>query len=412
MNRLLLTLVLAVLAQQVFAQSGTLDVRVDGDGYLRFTRDGRVVYAKTARLKVIDGRLADASGAKLAPAIEASSLQGVTIDLEGNVTKARQPMGRIVLALFTSELEGKDAIGFFVSTTRPILGDPGAGANGVIRTAGTIGAASTGTDSSPIVEQNTAARPPKTSVSTQPKTLGSLAVDKPKSLPKSGIEVTFTDRVEVDDTSFTLGQIATITASQDAATRLSSIPMGDTPPLGIERIIDRGKILVRIKTAGIDPNTVSLIGPDKIRVVRRGQTIKHQQFVEAAIRGAQMKGYSVGLESSTPGPDLSGPIGDLQLVCESLTGNDGELNATIGVYVDGRRFNSRSVKLKTTGAASSLKPGAIVKVRVISHNVRIESTAKVIKVDQTTGLVTVQIVDTGAQLTGKLLPDGTLEVQA
>lgn len=412
MVRTLLTLLLAAIAAQpTLAQGGGLDIRVDGEGYLRFVSEGKVVYAKSASLIINNGRLGVDSGAKLVPAIEATSLRNLTVDLEGNVKQGSMPVGRIVLALFDAELQAKDAGGFYTSSSRPRLGDPGDGSNGVIRLAGS----NNGTTTSPMkaggpVKDHSSVK--QDQVLTQTKTLASLAMDTPKVADSGSIEITVPDSIEADGSSFTLGEIASIRAPLALSKKLNDIVIGDTPPLGIDRIIERTKIISKIKYAGIDTDAISLIGPDKVRVTRKGQKIVQQQFVEAAIRGAQVKGYSVGLESVAPGPDIVAPLGDLQLVCESITGSNGEITATIGIYVDGKRFNSRSIKLKTTGAASNLKAGAIVKVRVVSHNVRIESSAKVVKVDQSTGLVTVQVVDTGATLTGTMSPDGILEVQA
>ena len=115
----------------------------------------------------------------------------------------------------------------------------------------------------------------------QPKVRASLATDiaaKPK-LPvdSSLIQVKILDQIEVESDTITLGEISTITAPKSILDKLARIELGDTPLLVVERILDRGRILARIKMAGIDPETVSLIGPDKVRVSRKGQRIGHAQ---------------------------------------------------------------------------------------------------------------------------------------
>lgn len=386
---------------QVASAQSALDVRVEGAGYLRFMREGRMVFAKQARLVSMSGCLCDQSGAKLVPSIAAATSVGVSIDLEGNVMLIGQQLGRIVLALLPESSLVSTSSGFFQSSGRPTLGNPGEGENGVVRT----GARSASVSQSQV-------RPSKE------KTLASLAVDKPSTVQKSTGQstarptITFAEKAEVDGDTFTISQVADVSGNNEATKKIGQIVLGDTPTFGIDRIIDRTRLYMKLRSAGIDPDTVSLIGPEKIRVSRKGQTVTQDQFVDAAVRGAKLKGYSVGLESMTPGPNLSVPVGELQLVCESISGSEAELTALVGIYVDGKRFNSRSVRLKTTGTASTLKAGSIIKVRVVSHNVKIESSAKVVKVDQTSGTVTVQVADTGAILTGLLGTDGVLEVKA
>jgi len=410
MKSLLLTLFGITLFQVALA--GTVSIQVEGDGYLRFISDGKMVYAKSADLKTINGRLGSTTGAMLVPAIVIADTSNLSVDLEGNVKSSGKIVGRIVLALFESELAPFNTNGFATAASRPTLGNPGEGANGVIRS----NAKPQRTTVKVIPQGETAPEATSERIIVQPKVRASLATDiaaKPKlSVDSSLIQVKILDQIEVESDTITLGEISTITAPKSILDKLARIELGDTPLLVVERILDRGRILARIKMAGIDPETVSLIGPDKVRVSRKGQRIGHAQFVESAIRGAQVKGYNTKLESSTPGPEMKVPIGEVEFVCEAVNGSNTDLSATIGVYVDGKRFNSRTVKLKSTAPSVNLKVGTLVSVRVISGTVSVESKGKVVKVDPSTGIVTVAITETGAQLSGTLAADGSVEVKA
>ncbi|MBS1723732.1 MAG: hypothetical protein JSS66_12355 [Armatimonadetes bacterium] len=369
--------------------AATTTVSVDGPGCLRFIRDGRTVYAKKAVLTVIGGVVCEKSGPKLVPGLFASGGLGqLTVALDGKVKADGKDIGTIVLAVFPEE--PKDT-GFFSSPTRPELSFPGQGDTGVIRTVGA---------------------PPAIVTTKQAPTLSKESPVKPAEPAVSRLQILMGDRVEVDVESFTLGDIATIHAPKGSVEKLGAIVLGDTPPIGVERIVDQRKILSKIQAAGFDPATVDLGGPIRTRVVRKGQTLSNDQFVEAAIRGASVQNPGLQYEAALPGPAMTAPVGTAELVCENLSGTGSDLMATIGVYIDGKRFNGRSVKLRSTSPASSLKAGAVVPVKVMSHGVSISCSGKVVKVDPGTGQVTVKIDATGAQLVGIALADGSIEVKA
>src|SRR5690349_21408730 len=83
----------------------TLKVTVDGEGYLRFVNQGRVVYASTATLGVVGGQLSHANGSPLLPAVRIpGTTSSLEISLEGEVlattTTGKSTVGRLVLAVF------------------------------------------------------------------------------------------------------------------------------------------------------------------------------------------------------------------------------------------------------------------------------------------------------------------------
>ena len=383
---------LAILLTVASARSApALTLHVDGPGCLRFTKDGRMLYAKSAELTVVDGRLAEKGGARVVPTIlVGTSTATLNVDLDGTVSADGRLVGRLVLAVFATDPVSNE--GLFNSPVRPTLANPGEGECGVVRS-GSEGRVKVYGSPEPVP-----------SVRPEP------AANVTKVAP-GRILVLLRDRSEVDTTTFTLGQIAEITSEGGLEEKIKGSEVGDTPPIGIERIVDRNRILARIKALGVDPTTVDLGGPERARVVRKGQQLTHDRFVEAAVRGAEMRGL-VAMESAAPGPVMTVPIGELELVCESVGAGSGETSVTVGVYVDGRRFNSRTVKLKSHAAITRVKVGSTVTVHVTRGRLSIEAKGKVTKVDATSGLVTVQVADTGAVLTGSVRPDGSIEVKS
>src|SRR5689334_4157400 len=97
-----------------------LKVRVDGDGYLRFARNGRVVYAAAASLSVAEGELVGPGGVAVLPAILVpSGAAGLSVDLQGNVSYRNGgsdvAAGRLVLALFPKNEALRLEDGFLVA---------------------------------------------------------------------------------------------------------------------------------------------------------------------------------------------------------------------------------------------------------------------------------------------------------
>ncbi len=394
----------------------SVEVKVDGPGYLRFVQDGRMVYAKKSVLTVSGGRLASTAGPKVAPVIEvASGARALTVDLEGNVSADGSRIGRLVLALFPTDLTSFDAQGFSTSAVRPELGNPGEGTNGVLRTPQaqfgrnlSSQKASRGTDTTEA--QGAAAQ----QASTKPNPTAPSHDSTPtKAANGPGpVVIKVPDRSEVESDSYCLGQIATVEAEPSVRAKLEALDLGDTPPIGIDRILDRSRILARLQTLGLKPNEVSLVCAPRIRVTRKGQTVVNQRFVDAAIKGAEYKGFGSAFEPTTPGPDTVVPLGNLELVCESASGASGDITVMVGIYVDGKRFNGRMIHLRSTSPVMNVKAGMVVSVKVVRSGVSIETKGKVIKTDSNTSQVTVQIVDTGAQLTGTMRADGTVEIKA
>ena len=317
-------LLAALLASASASFAQTLKIRVDGEGYLRFSHEGKVFYAKAANLKAEGGRLVAENGYKLTPGVAVNSLETIRVELDGTILQSQQVIGKFVLAQFESGLTGLDSLGFGSSASRPKLGNPGEGEFGVIRMDN--------------------GRP----IATVSKSLS-------QDIKPGPALITITDACEVSSTTFSLADVAKIQGKFPSGFDPKSIILGDTPPLGVERILDRGRIFAKIRSAGYDVETLHIICPEKVKISKQGQTVSHDEFLAAAIKGASAKGYTSVDASSKQEPSMNVPQGDYQLVCETIQPNGDNVNVSVGVYVSGKRFNGRNVLLKNTTPAINIQ---------------------------------------------------------
>lgn len=360
-----------------FASALTLPVRVDGEGYLRFVRDGRIVYRASATLTVQAGVLGSA-GLPLTPAIRVpAGTVKLEVDLSGNVVAVaatKSVCGRLVLARFGSKPTPDR--GFYVSVSRATLGNPGEDVFGVIRTSES--------NQAPTI---LAAAPPAGSGS------ASVAV--------RALTEALSDRV-------TLGDIAAIEGDDATKQALQNIQVGVLPSVGVDMVVTASRIQGLLKRAGLEAQIQVPIGA----VVRRkAQEIKQEDFVAAATKAVQSQvGAAIGLVCPDRGvADFRAPIGQVELRPEAVVTSGLTTAVTIGVYVDGKRVNSRNVNLRPD-ASAQVTAGALVKVLMRSSGITVEVSGRT----RTGGMVgqTVTVVtDTGSVLTGIVIGAGKVEVK-
>lgn len=360
----------------------TVPVAVDGEGYLRFSREGRLVYAKSATLTTSGGFLASDTGAPIAPSLSVPGQpMKLEVDLEGRVRATyrdgAKEIGRLVLAVFDGPAPTPGPGGFLVSTGKARLVNPGEGATGVIR------------------------------MSAQPTQRTSSTKSTP-SIP-TRIEVHATS--EVTGRQFTLGEIAVIEGS-DA---LAPIVMGESPALGVERGIDKTRIVSRLKMAGVDPTKIDIRVPANAKVLRKGQKIENERFIEVALEAAKTVAPEATWVPTSNLGTMTAPEGELELVAERTTRNGAQVAVTVGVLVDGRRFNSRTLMLVAGPGAKALKAGAAVRIRVIANGAVVEVAGRT-KAPATVGSSVEVTTNASPQmasttLTGKLVSESLVEVR-
>jgi hypothetical protein len=360
-----------------------LKVRVDGDGYLRFVRDGRAVYAKEAALQVTEGKVTDSAGDSVLPSIQIGGASDIDVDLEGNIfaiiNGAKVKAGQLVLAQFpaTEAFQKQDVV--LTADDKPHLGAPGDETLGVIRqVAGfdipaqkvTIKPATTVTsDKNTFLIPDTLAN--KIVQNAQPKTTAVKAA----SASRTGAEITVQSHSVVEGDHIMLGQIAQIDGDPAIVAKLQNVDLGDTPPTGVKRVIDRTRIMIRMRFAGLKPELYNIDVPEGADIRRKGQTIPNSDFVVTAIKEILSNNGSISgtWQSTDSFADLEVPSGKLDLKAEEMTGVDtGNASIIVAIYIDGTRFNSRTVHLKLKDNVPPVQVGAAVKVIIIAGRAQVE----------------------------------------
>lgn len=371
-------MIAALISSLALATTVSLPLRVDGEGYLRFIRDGRIVYATSAALVVDSGQLVF-KGLPLTPSVRvAGTVVRLEVDLSGTIVavtpKGRSSCGRIVLAKFdTPPTEDR---GFLVSLTRATLGSPGEGLFGVIRSANA-----------------TAAAPPVTVM---------------PAIPSGAATVTVRKLCEVEAASVTLGDIASIDADPATKSAMAAIEYCNTPPVGIDMPVTASRIKALLKRAGLD---AQIDVPAGAVLRRKSQVVTQDQFTAVAVKAAQQSlGFEVPLASTDNQPDFKAPTGQIELKSEGVASSGASLTVTVGVYVDGKRVNSRSVVLKAD-SKGQIKAGAAVKILMKSSGITVE----VPGIARTGGMigqtVTVVVTQTGSVLSGVVIGVDKVEVK-
>lgn len=419
----------------LLAGPATVDVRVDGPGLLRFIRDGRTVYAKETRLSVASGRLSGPEGAATLPGIVVGAVpDSFAIRADGSVIALyagrERTLGRLSLAVFDDERDLTRSGGFWISSSRPKTVWPGTFGAGTLVGAGLAG------ETLPTVPQHSAqaTRPPSPQPNPASKPAAKPGVKpdakpaakpdaKPAAKPPTASstylrpgatrppQVEVRDLTEVEKQQYTLGDIARIEGEPTQVESLRAVVLGDTPPLGIERIIDRTRLDARLRAVGLNPSKLALSIPIGARVVRKGQRIPHATLVAKAIEGVRAKlGAAGDLIPAGDGPELILPVGELRLTTEAVTTAGSRVTAIVAGYVNGVRIKSRAVELVRSNLPVAMRVGQTVKVRLRANGVALETTGRVVRVGQPGEPVVVQ-TGTGAELSGKPDVMGVVEVE-
>lgn len=392
-----------ILCAAVATGGPTLDVRVDGAGLLRFARDGRAVYAKSAHLTVDAGCLG-LSGNTLLPQVRVpSDATDLSVDLQGDLFAtahgSKIPLGQLVLAMFPVEGALTPDGGFLVAADRPTLVEPGDGLAGVIR------GPQASTPTIVAKAQPTAKTPEIKRVVAPYRTIAPTAV-----ITTGKASVTAKQFSEVGGDKILLGEIADIEGDSFLVEKLKTLEVGDSPAIGVTRGVDRFSIQTRLLQAGLKDGSVTLSVPEGTKVLRKSQSISADKFVAAALDAAQKKAPGASFHCDQPGSDFPAPLGEVRLAVETCSVGRTSAAVTVGVLIDGKRINSRTVNLKMDGNAPGVAPGDAVKIILKAGGATVEITGKA----RSGGFVgqTIEVVaDTGAKLTATVAGPGRVEVQ-
>ena len=209
-----------------------------------------------------------------------------------------------------------------------------------------------------------------------------------------------------------LGQIANVSASETLKRRLEQVSIGLTPAFGVSTRLSSDLVLLRLRSTFKDADAFELLGATTVAVKRKAQLIAHDRFVDAAIAAALKQISEDAIYVSTKAaPSMAAPFGQTELIAESVRSSGSTVTAVVALFVDGKRINSRTVKLDSSDPFGKIRIGQTVKVIVRSNAASVETTGTVKGKNAAARTVTVRTA-TGAVLEGVVIAVGVVEVAA
>lgn len=383
--------------------SADLNIQVEGPGYLRFIRDGRAVYAKSANLVIEGDRLSHEAGPKLIPEVLVRQTGKLSVTSDGTIELAsgnnKRTIGKLILAVFDGELSKSDDFGFFVASDRPQLiaaGSPESGSILLAKPAKT----------SQQTRSISSVQPPVKSNETSARVVESASAVSENTLALKSF-------VELAEGDIKLSDIATASGSKEFLAKTTDLVLDPLPAFGASRRVDRGRVEIRLKQAGLDPKSIKWIGPTSTEVRRRGQSVANSEF-ESAASSALLSWLPKNAKFSciSQFPPMLAPIGETKLTAGEPKISGQTAAITVSLHVNGQFVNSRTLTYRFDATAKLPPPGTKVTVFSSIGGIRVESTGKIIRVDNSTQTVEVEISDSKTIVTGTWLGDGKVEVRS
>lgn len=333
--------------------SPTVRVKVEGDGYLQFVKDGHAVYASSAPLTVVNGWLSTPDGSPMLPTVRVpNGARSVDVDPEGNVYVAlntfKAKVGRISLALFDSNDYLQKYGSFIISPDKPRLTEPGedAGLIKVLRPGESLAPTVAPATANPLVLPTvSSADPIVRRWVDSPETLRE-APTLPTFAPRSGsASITVSNKSETLNDRYTLGEIAVIDADLSLRQALWSVEIGDTPAYGRTLKLKKSQILSSLKKIGFDTKDFEIELARGATLTRRAQPVERDAIAETAIEAAaKLLGDSNLTAKARLSEDVA-PVGEIEYVAETCIRTNRGATVIVVTKVDGERFSSHVVKV-------------------------------------------------------------------
>lgn len=371
----------ALLTTLCLAGPATLPIRVEGEGYLRLAKNGRLNYATQVTLTSFKGAIGTTDGQTLLPRLSVEGeVTDLSVDLRGNITVKGKQVGRIVLAAFPG---GKVTTGVV-----PDLVNPGEGVFGVIRAG----------EETPVAPKTTA------------------GPEKKSTVPAGTTTLIVNAHPEVAGEQFTIGDISTIDGDAAVVEQIRVIGMGASPLPGTDRGLARVHILARLRMAGIDVTKVNVVVPEGATVTRKSQTIDSETLIDTARSTAQNRlGITANLVATKPPVPMTLPPGEVDLSAECGTMTQSGVTVTVTARVGNKVVGSRAMTLVLENPALGVKTGDTVRIRLVSHGATVECQGRATSsgvLGQNVN-VTISIGASGTKtLTGVVKDAGIVEVSA
>lgn len=347
----------------------TVNVSVEGNGYLEFAKGGHALYTSSAPLTVVDGWLSNPDGAPLLPTLRVpEGTLRVDVDAQGNVFAAtkyfRAKVGQMSLAVFDGNNDLRPMGSFLVASTRPKLESPGVG------DAGTIHVLKSG-ERAPVVAAPAAPAPLVTTAAMpnandafvynwvhQPDLVRDQLV-APKPMPTGHAEIRITGFSDTPHERFTLGDVALIDAPADLKDALWNAQLEETPAVGKKLMLNRREILSDLNRLGFDTDDFNIQLPRRAYVQRSAQQVSSDQISQVAIQAvADFLGQDVPMKAKVHMDGDAVPLGEMSLVAESCTPTSGGASVIVVTKINGERYDSHLVKVSVDKAALQLQRSA------------------------------------------------------
>ncbi|HMS55189.1 MAG TPA: hypothetical protein PKA27_07275 [Fimbriimonadaceae bacterium] len=351
-----------VLAIAIGLQPHPQDVRVDGPGYFRLVQEGRVYFAKSGRLQVVNGKLGMYNCALLPTVSVIGNLTSVSIGEDGTVTSNGSQLGKLTLAVFDTAIgEG----GLLVSSVRPKLFSAGSAEAGSIR--------GSGVKPTPGKELKTNSAPQNIA-------------------PTKGLEIRLKPSSEVSGDQIRVSDVTELAGDPQLVQSASAIELGPSPAVGKTKSIERSLIISRLKAKGLASENLLLLGAGPVTITRLGTTIAHSQFLEVATSAAQAHlGVGWQLTPTDLEIDFTAPKGASSLQATRVTQRNGQVAVLVEILIDGKRINSRTVNFNGVAPTMAVAAGSKVRVRFVKGDLVVEAEGTVKKPAALGGSVEVMV---------------------
>ncbi len=365
----MITTLLATVATGFLSTS----IKVDGEGYLRFALEGRIVYSKTANLVSRDGRLSDSSGATVMPLFMlpegANSVQvGEDGTISIQVGQSKRDIGRLTLAMFSASESLATQGAYLVARSRPKLEYPGE------KGAGKLVQSNTQSANQPIVSK------PITS-NRQPTTANNTPI------------LTIPEKVVLTTTRMTLDQFVQGEIPENLKSRMKLADFGTSPKGGFSTKITRSRIETKLLMVGIEPKDARFQIPEVVEVCAPSQTIDAKTIIAAALKAVSEKsGSPVELKVEGTVEPYQAPTGLVEFKTDSIIERGNQILATIAIFVDGKRINSKQVIFSGELAPIVIKSGDLVKVEMRASGISVEVTGRAKKAGRVGESIEVEIM--------------------
>lgn len=361
----------------------TISIEVEGEGYLRFSRDGRMIFARKAELTIAHGRLASVLGPPISPSLFVQGTPDqLVVEPDGTVrvgsAERMSVIGRISLVRLQSTSPELD--GFLSSPERGVLGMPGQSGMGTFRS-------------------------PRGPITAQNQTILHTSSNSPATA-----RLTIRSVSEVAGDTFTLGEIAEIEAAEPWITRLRNVVIGDSPAFGVSRGIDHARIVARLRMAQIPVEGIKVQVPSPATVRRQGQVISRAELVSFA-QEHLAKTFSIS-EATVDGAvtDVFAPLGKSDLRISKVETSGTRLSVLIEVLLDEAVYQTRTLRFTLSSQSFAVRSGDPVTIRLISGGVEVKVRGRA-KAQGLRGQTIPVTTQDNLVLNGVILEPGVVEVK-